>query len=369
MTRALRNGLRILATLALLAAGAAFLLSAVLRSEAARVRVEAAARSALGAPVRFRGVSTELAPPALLLRHVSVSDPADPTDDGPPLEAARVRLSLAPLPLLIGRLEVRDLRIDQGRAVLHWSRPGAAALLLRPPEAGPRAASGRPASRAPGVRRLSLHDCELVLVDDRLAPPPALAIEGLHGMVTLEAGGSRIRLAGRVPAGGRVAAEGTLASDGALHLLARLDDVPLAPFAPWFGGGVGPLPGTASGTLSIARQAGEPQAAVQADLVAAPVALALGSALLRGPVSLRGQLVLGAAETTGRFELDVTEAELLGPGAFRKPPGRLASADGLLRPRPDGTLGVDALRLRLKGVALEGAVRGGATPAAAEGER
>ncbi len=371
MGRVLRNGLRALLVLALLVAGAAFVLSAVMRSEAARLRVEAVARSALGAPVRFQEVSTRLLPPALVIRHVIVSDAARAADERP-LQAARLRLSLAPWPLLLGRFEVRELRIDQGRALVGWRRGGLGALLPAPiaaPSAAAATASPGPAARAAGVERLSFHDCELVLRDDRLATSPTLAIEGLHGRVTTEAGGIHLRLSGHVPAGGRVAVEGSIAIDGALHLLARLDDVPLAPFAPWFGGGSAALPGTASGTLSIARPAGEPEAVVQADLVAAPVAFELGSASLRGPVTLRGQLALGRDETTGRFQLDATEAELVGPAGFRKPPGRLASADGLLQPRPDGTLGVEALRVRLTGASLEAGARGDARPAAAEGER
>jgi len=363
--RVLRNGLRVAGLAALLGVGAAFLLSGLLRSEAARLRVEAVARSALGSGVRFQGVSTRLAPPALLLRHVVVSDPASA---GPPLQAARVRLALAPLPLLVGRLEVRDVRIDEGRAVVRGSARALAALLPGAAEAAARGASGMgvgsATSRAGGFRSLSLHDCELVLQDDRLERPPELTIEGLHGTLRAEAGATRLRLAGRVPAGGRVAAEGTLSPDGTLDLRARLDDVPLAPFAPWFGA-EGPLSGTASGTLGLVRRAGESQAAVKADLVAAPVALELGSALLRGPITLRGELALGASDTTGRFQLDASEAELLGPGGFRKPPGRLATADGVLRPNADGTLAVDALRLRITGFGIEGSPRVGAAAAAA----
>jgi hypothetical protein len=108
--------LRVIAVVTLAAAavgvGLALLLPRALASDAARGRIQTAVGEALGREVRCAELEVDLFPPAARALQVAV---AGPSAQAPPLlEAERVTLRVALLPLLSRRLRI-DVALDEGR--------------------------------------------------------------------------------------------------------------------------------------------------------------------------------------------------------------------------------------------------------------
>ncbi len=112
----MRMLLRVIAAVALVlvvvVVALALLLPSVLASDAVRGQIQTAADGALGREVRYAELEFGLFPPSLLALHVAV---AGASAQAPPLvEAERVALRVALLPLLLRRLRI-DVALDDGR--------------------------------------------------------------------------------------------------------------------------------------------------------------------------------------------------------------------------------------------------------------
>ena len=144
-------------------------------SDAARAKIEASARAALGRDLHYGKLGFGLLPPSLLVEQASISGE---TQSAPPLaQAGRVALRVELWPLLRGQLEVASLAIDE--LALHLVRtkdglqlPGRGGSAEKPPapepEAGP--APRDQSGLAFGIRKIELRDASLVL-EDRSASP------------------------------------------------------------------------------------------------------------------------------------------------------------------------------------------------------
>jgi len=104
--------LRVIAAVTLVLVALALLLPSVLASDAVRGRIQTAVAGALGSEVRYAVLELGLFPPSLLASNVAV---AGASAQAPPLlEAERVALRVALLPLLSRRLRI-DVALDGGR--------------------------------------------------------------------------------------------------------------------------------------------------------------------------------------------------------------------------------------------------------------
>ena len=144
-------------------------------SDAARAKIESAARSALGRDLHYGKLGFGLLPPSLLVEEAEI---AGESPSSPPLaKAGRVALRVELWPLLRGQLEVASLAID-GLA-LHLVRTPEGLLLpgrgegeapKQPPAPETEPAPEDEGGLAFGVRKIALTDASLAL-EDRSAPP------------------------------------------------------------------------------------------------------------------------------------------------------------------------------------------------------
>ena len=142
--------------LAALALGAlAWALPRLAKSEAARAKIEASARAALGRELRYGEIGFGLLPPSLLVEEPEIAGEA--AGDPPLARADRVALRVELWPLLRGQLEVASLAID-GLA-LHLVRtkeglvlPGPRRTREPPPPPEPEHEPGAGRRRRPRVR-------------------------------------------------------------------------------------------------------------------------------------------------------------------------------------------------------------------------
>jgi AsmA protein len=141
------------------------------KSEAARAKIQAAARDALGRELSYGDIDFGLLPPSLLVVEPAV---AGATAADPPLaRAQRIALRLGLWPLLHGQLDVESLAID-GLA-LHLVRTQDGLVLPGRKQEAPEAEPEPPASRRGrlsrfAIRKVTVRDGSLVL-DDRSAQP------------------------------------------------------------------------------------------------------------------------------------------------------------------------------------------------------
>jgi uncharacterized protein involved in outer membrane biogenesis len=142
-------------------------------SDAARAKIEASAREALGRDLHYGRLGFGLLPPSLLVEEAEV---AGETPDAPPLaQAGRVALRVELWPLLHGQLEVASLAID-GLA-LHLVRtpdglllPGRGDAGEKPPEPKAEPAPRSGGGLAFGIRKIALRDASLALEDRSTSP-------------------------------------------------------------------------------------------------------------------------------------------------------------------------------------------------------
>ena len=351
--RAVRRLLLVALALALLAGAAlALWLPRYVASPQFDARLRAAASSAIGREVGWRALSVGLLPPRVIASDAHVG-----AGDAPALRAERVELRLALLPLLSRTLLADSLALDglslqlvRGAAGIEWGEPAAA----------PAAASHEPQSESRGlalaVRSLRVASASIAFTDRTVAPPASIGLTDVAATARSTGPGAPVDLevAAHVSAGGELRGAGQLQPSGPLDLTLTLEDVGLAPFAPWLGHSLR-LGGSASGQLR-ARGPWRTPDRLDAELHVGDADLQVGEVGLRGPVDARANL----EHEQGSFSIDATRAELVYGGAFRKPPGAPATADGRLAPQPDGRLGVEAVKLSIKNMGGEGSLAPGA---------
>ncbi len=349
------------AAVVLLVVGLGALLLALPRiaaSDAVRARLEAAARDATGRDVRWQELSFGLLPPRLVVLEPVVQEPGGSGD--PLVRAEQVDLRLALLPLLARSVVIDSLRLD-GVTLRLVRTPDGVRL---PGKQAPPAAGKPPAGEAPepeaaagvalAVRQLELTNSRLMLEDRTVSPP-----------VTWDLGELRADVRGRsleepldldvsaaLGSGGRLRVRGTTKLDGEIDLTANLEGLVLAPLAPYLGK-QRRAAGALTGTVTARGPASAPES-VKADLVLADGDVRVEDVGLQGRVVLKAELTGGLEKPNGSFEVDATQAALAYGSAFTKPSGTPATVRGRLVPRPDGSLGVDEVRLQIKNLDATG---------------
>jgi hypothetical protein len=358
--RALARGLAaIAALLALAVLAAAILLPRWLAGDAARERLLAAAREATGREVAVGELSLALFPPRLVAGHLVVGDAAAPL-----VTAERADLRVRVAPLLAGLVVIESASLDG----VAWRIPRTAAGLELPVAA--RAGSDTMQSRSPktgakperaapifAVERVTLRHSQVVWDDVAASPPVRIELQDVTGAARGTSPDEPIELAlsGTLASGGRIAIERSTATlDAQVDLTATLEDVALAPFAPYLGRDLA-LAGRAAGTV---RASGPLQALerLEAELAVADAELRAGDVAARGPVAVKARLAGALDRLAGELELDATQATLRAyGGAFEKPAGAPATATGRLVRDAAGKLGVDGVRVQIKN--MEGRAR------------
>jgi hypothetical protein len=371
----MRVALRALAALAALAVLALALLAVALprlvKSEAVRARIEAAARDATGRELRYAELDAGLLPPRLVVEDASL---AGPTPEAPPFfEGASLELRLALAPLL-ARTLVADSVSLRG-ATLHLVRSASGLDLPGPApgaaKQGETPAASPPADAAPAedeagdalrmaVRRASLRDLRVVLEDRTVEPPVTWEIreleasaraESLEAPVAFEAGGT-------LASGGRVRARGEAVIGGEFHADVDVEALSLAPLAPYLVAGQRAA-GTVHGTLRATGPTPRPEA-LRAELRFEGAEIAADELTLRGKLLVTADLtgVLGRPE--GRFGVDATDATLRYGDAFEKPAGTPATAEGRIVTDEAGQIGLEDTRVRLRNFEATTRLRTGA---------
>ena len=339
----------LLAVLAALALGAALLLNRVIAGDAVRTRIESAAEAALGRALRYQRLDFGLLPPSLVVVAPTI---AGSTPEAPPLlEARRVSLRVALLPLFARRLLVDGLVVDG--ATLRLRRTAAGVELPRPAErhgaegAAP-AISAEAALPPLAVRMLSLRHTTLILEDAAAQPPVTWELRDLRAKLrgeSLEAP-LRVDASFELASGGHAEVRGTVTLAGAVDLDLTLEEVALAPAVSYLGDGAR-LGGTVSGELELEGPA-RSLSRITARLAWRDADVRFDEVALRGPLRLDVDLEEGPDAPSGRFDIDATEAELVYGGAFRKPAGTSATVSGRIVNGPGGTLGFDDLKLKVR---------------------
>jgi uncharacterized protein involved in outer membrane biogenesis len=328
--------------LALLALGVlAWALPRLARSEAARAKIEASARAALGRDVRYGEIGVGLLPPSLLVEEPAI---AGETGDPPLARADRVALRVELWPLLHGQLEVASLAID--RPVLHLVRTKDGLALPRP-ESGqspPSAPSDREAE--PGasggsafeIRELAVRDGSLALEDRSVSPPQTWSVADIDVEAKSAGVGAPVAITGSLSdvKGGALAVAGSVALEAELDRLAA--------------GAIGPF--------SI-------------DARAARIAYGADFAKPSGtPAVVRGRIARGEGNALRIDDLVIELDNLVARGALRTAPSTelslsadafaLEGWDALVPPlgmvKPSGRIGVPKLALSLDPLAVRGEI-------------
>jgi hypothetical protein len=352
----------------------------VLESPALRDRITAALREATGSEVHYERLAVGVLPPRVVVEAPSIAPQGEAV---PPFaRAERVDLAFAFGALLERQLEIEAIEIEG--AVLELVRTERGIALAGSAAAAGQAPAGErgPASgSAPGdesaaeraaapaalpflVRRVVLRDSQLGLEDRSVLPALRWSLVEIDLDTRAESRGAPIAftLAGRLESGGRLRAEGTLTSDAALDVSARLEEVDVAPVAAYLSEDRR-LRGRVGGTLRVSGPAASPRS-IDTDLVLDEGELRADRLWLRGKVGVRAKLQgdgKGAASLAGRFDLDATDAELVyGEGSFQKPAGMPATASGQLKPQPDGSFGLDDVRVKIRNAEGRGRLTTGA---------
>jgi AsmA-like C-terminal region/AsmA family len=263
------------------------------KSEAARARIEAAAKAALGRELHYGEIDFALLPPSLLVEQPTVA--GESAADPPLASAQRIALRLELWPLLRGQLEVASLAVDE--LALHLVRTADGLVLPKPeqqqtpPDAPRDREASEPSASGGGleIRTVSLNDAVLVLEDRSAAPATTWRVE----QVDLDAHSPR--------AGAPIEVKGSLekASGGALDVAGAISlEAELASLA------------DASGPFSI-------------DASGARVAYGADFTKPEGtPAKLSGKLARDAAGAIGITDLVFELSNLVARGELQSAPRR-----------------------------------------------
>jgi uncharacterized protein involved in outer membrane biogenesis len=192
------------------------------KSEAARAKIQAAARDALGRELSYGDIDFGLLPPSLLVVEPAV---AGATAADPPLaRAQRIALRLGLWPLLHGQLDVESLAID-GLA-LHLVRTQDGLVLPGRKQEAPEAEPEPPGESGGGgsplaIREVTVSDGSLVLDDRSAQPATTWTIDDLDLTAKSDGAGAPIALDGSLHAvkGGALAVAGKVALEAELDRL------------------------------------------------------------------------------------------------------------------------------------------------------
>jgi AsmA protein len=336
--------------------GLAVALPRLASNEAVRARLQATAREATGQEVGWTELAFGLLPPRLVVHRPTVSEPGSA---GPPrLEAEKVDLRLALLPLLTRTVVIDSLVLD-GVTLRVVRKPEGIELPIAPPEGAPTEAAPEPAE---SPVRLAIREVRLqqsrVILEDRAVQP---AVTWDLGDVDLSARGDSldgpidVDLSGSLASGGALRVTGSVTMDADVDLDLRVDALALGPAAPYLGPGQR-VAGQLSGNVRASGPAASPTR-LTAQLALADGQVEAMDVILKGAVSLRAELEGGLESPTGNFEVDATDAELAYGEAFKKPRGKQARVAGRLVPAADGGLAVDDVRLQLANLDATARVR------------
>lgn len=360
----------ILAALALLFVAVVLLavfLPRIVESAAVRTRIEGAAREALGRELRYRELGVGLLPPSLLVEAPQIAG-AD-ADAPAALEAERIALRVALLPLLSRAVVVDRLRIDG--ATLRLVRTadgielpfGAAAANAdagaSAPAPGDDAESDADAPVALAIRAFELRSARVLLEDRTLQPPVTWDLRDIEADARGAALDQPIQIGASLAlaSGGTLAARGTARLSGELDLEVDIDALALAPLRAYVGAD-GTLDGRLAGTVRLQGPAASPTR-LSADLALRDARFALSDIAVVGAVDAQAELAGSLAAPTGSFDLDASGAELRYGGAFTKPVGVPASIRGEIVTDERGALGVDDVTLRIRNLDATGRARVG----------
>lgn len=369
----MRLALRVLAALAVLAVLALVLLAVALprlvKSEAVRARIEAAAREATGRELRYAELDAGLLPPRLVVKDASL---AGPTPEAPPFfEGASLELRLALAPLLAWTLVADSVALHGAtlrlvRTASGLDLPGPAPGTAKEGEAAPpeppdqaAPAEGEGALRM-AVRQAALRDLRVVLEDRTVKPPVTWELQELEASARAESMEAPISFeaGGALASGGRVRARGEATLGGELHADVEVDGLALAPFGPYLAAGQRAL-GTVHGTLRAAGPTSRPES-LRAELRFEGAEIAAEDMILTGKLLVTADVtgVLGRPE--GRFGVDATDATLRYGDAFEKPAGTPATAEGRIVTDEEGHIGLEDTRVRLRNFEATTRLRTGA---------
>lgn len=328
-------------------------------SPAVRTRIEEAARDATGREFHYETLSFGVLPPRL--RVVDPSLAGETPSDPPFAEAHEVSLRVALLPLLSRSLVLEKLVIDQ--PVVRLVRDSTGLRLPEREKPEPKEKKGTHEPREGGadesgvslaVKAASLRGGR-ILFEDRTVKPAAEIEVGLDAnaafsqteptKVDLDAtlGGGRMNVAGEAD---------LLAQQS--QWKAKLDGIDLAVIKPYLSDGRS-ASGSLSGTIEGSGNPASP--ALTADLKLSDGVVQIRDIGLRGPLSVKAQLSGGDEPRSGDFDVDATDAALDAyQGAYQKPAGKPGSVKGKFVSKPDGSIAVDDLELKIHNLDARGKV-------------
>lgn len=370
--------MRVLAVVAALFAAAvvaaAMLLPRLADRPEVRTRIEAAVHEATGREISYESIRAGLLPPSIdVIRPALAGGKAGPV---PAVEADRISLRLALLPLLARSVVIESLRIEGARAVVVREpaaspAPSSSAARPSPDASAPSSASAQspaatppaPGAGALGVRAIDVDRGGIRIEDRTVSPPVVLALSDVeaHARATSPEEPVRFDATMQIESGGSIAVQGTATTGGEIDAAATLDGVDAKPFAGYLAGGAGrterrTLAGRLGGTVRVSGPAATP-AKIDAKLRFEDAAVELDGVGLRGVLSVSADLSSADGALGGPFEIDAIDADLSYGSVFRKPPGTPATVRGTLRARPGGGFDVDDLHVRIKNFDAHGAAR------------
>jgi hypothetical protein len=196
------RGAVLLLALAVVAIGAlAWALPRLAKSDAARAKIQSAARAALGRELRYGDIGAGLFPPSLIVEQPEIAGAAE--GDPPLARAKRIALRVELWPLFRRQLEVASLAID-GLA-LHLVRTKDGLTLPGPASSEPQAPApsepiepGERGGAAFGIRKLALSDGAIALEDRSVSPPQTWNVADVDLTATSAAAGEPIAISGSV---------------------------------------------------------------------------------------------------------------------------------------------------------------------------
>lgn len=373
----MRLAVGILATLIVLAVvglvALAIALPRIAESAETRARIEQASIDVLARPLSYDSLSVGILPPRIVL-----SSPHVPggTPDAPPLfRAKRVDLQIALLPLLglsvvIDSLVIEGLEIEVTRTDSGFDLPQAPGRVesVEATEPGQTPAESGTTLLDLGIRRLTVHDARLLVIDRTLSPAVTLGFHSLEFEARGESVDDPIRVEAHadLATGGRVVMSGTTTVAAVLDMRFELHDAKLADTGIYVGQGAD-VDATLSGTITLRGDVAAPSG-LNVDVVLAARRIVLGTTTVEGPVAMKAELGGEWAALSGGFSIDATPVRIASSADFVKPAGTPASVKGRLeaptsKPGPEGhsSTRVTLERLELASLLAHGHVDSGTT--------
>ena len=381
----MRLVLRLAGVLVVLVVAALVVLAVALprlvRSDAARARIEEAAREATGREIRYGELDFGLLPPRLLVREPEVKGAA--SGSPPVFQAAGLELEIALAPLLAWTVVVDSLVVEEatvrlvrtprgiglaGEAVSAEASEDGDAVPSPPPtegsefagEAAPERARGSDAERddegggfALAVREVALRDCQVLLEDRAVSPPITWEIREVEATASGKSLADPIEFAlrGALVTGGSFQASGEAEVDGPFRIDLHLEEVVLAPAAPYLAAGQR-VRGAVSGTVTAIGKNREAER-FDLDVLLRDGELAAEGLAIRGEMKIRADLAGGLGDGNGSFQVDATDAELEYGMAFRKGRGTAATATGRIETGPEGQIRLRDTQVKIQNFEAE----------------